>query len=65
MSASTSKALTPAQMSTGQPIVPQRTPLAPLSLLESFACGGLAGCAAVTVCMYHLLIPWPQRISRS
>lgn len=40
--------------STSAPVVPTsaaaRAAGPPLSLLESFMCGGLAGCAAVTVC---------------
>lgn len=43
-----SSAVAPASTSTLA--VPPRPAPAPLNLLESFMCGGLAGCAAVTVC---------------
>lgn len=32
---------------------PARAIVAPLSLWESFMCGGIAGCAAVTVCEWR------------
>ena len=64
-SASSSLASASASQRTDVPVpTPSKVVRAPLNIYESFLCGGLAGCAAVTVCESTWTIRVPSSVRR-